>query len=470
MKHLPLLLLLSLLGCTATGAPTKRSPRPNVLVVLVDDLGWRDLGCQGAEDIPTPHLDALAASGVRMTQGYVSHPYCSPSRAGILTGRYQQRFGHEHNPRYDEASDEIGSDVRETFLPALLSDAGYATAHVGKWHVGAGEVFRPLARGYDEFFGFLGGGHDYFRADGSSEYAGPLWRGAAPTDEQPTYLTDDLTNEALAFVRRNRGGPFFLLLAYNAPHSPDHVTEEYMASLQHIPNERRRRYAGLVGGVDAGVGRLMAELEELGIERDTLVIFLSDNGGRRGPSDNRPLRGNKGWLHEGGIRVPFLMSWPGVLPAGVTYDAPITALDVLPTAVSLAGLQLPADLDGLDLMPHLLGERTEAPHDTLHWRVCGGEGWAVRRGRWKLVRDVSMEAPALYDLEQDLGEDRDLAAEKPVLVAELEALHAAWDAGLVAPRWSDGHRRSVSMERDKASEAGQRQFPMVWDEDPEPRR
>jgi len=168
--------------------------------------------------------------------------------------------------------------------------------------------------------------------------------------------------------------------------------------------------------------------------------------------------------------VPFLMSWPGVLPAGVTYDAPITALDVLPTAVSLAGLQLPADLDGLDLMPHLLGERTEAPHDTLHWRVCGGEGWAVRRGRWKLVRDVSMEAPALYDLEQDLGEDRDLAAEKPVLVAELEALHAAWDAGLVAPRWSDGHRRSVSMERDKASEAGQRQFPMVWDEDPESRR
>ena len=356
----------------------------------------------------------------------------------------------------------MGTDVDEAMLPALLEGTGYRTAHVGKWHVGAGEPFRPLARGFDEFFGFLGGGHHYFLADDASEYRGPLWRGAAPTDQQPTYLTDDLTDEAVAFVERSGGEPFFLLLAYNAPHSPDHVTEQYLEPLAGIEHGGRRRYAGLVAGVDAGVGRLMATLEERGLREDTLVVFLSDNGGRRGLSDNRPLRGNKGWLHEGGLRVPFFWSWPGRLPGGAVYDEPVTALDILPTVLAQAGATLPADLDGVDVLPYLGGERKGAPHEKLHWRVCGGEGWAVRRGRWKLVRDVSMSAAALYDLDADVGEDRDLAAEYPGVAAELAALHLDWDRTLEAPRWTEGHAGSVTMERGRAREAGTRQFPMDW--------
>lgn len=454
MSH-PLACLVLLAACAAPF-------RPNVVVVLVDDLGYRDLSCMGCEDFETPNLDALAASGVRLTQGYVSHPYCSPSRAGLLTGRHQQRFGHEHNPRYDEADDQTGTDVNEAMLPALLEGTGYRTALVGKWHVGAGEPFRPLARGFDEFFGFLGGGHHYFLADEASEYRGALWRGAAPTDQSPTYLTDDLTDEAVAFVERSAGEPFFLLLAYNAPHSPDHVTEEYLGPLADIEHGGRRRYAGLVAGVDAGVGRLLATLEEKGLREDTLVVFLSDNGGRRGVSDNRPLRGNKGWLHEGGLRVPFFWSWPGHLPSGAVYDEPVTALDILPTILAGAGAALPEDLDGVDVLPYLAGERAGAPHTELHWRVCGGEGWAVRRGDWKLVRDVAMPGAELYDLAADVGEDRDLAAEHPGVAAELEALHAAWDGTLVTPRWTEGHAGSVTMERGRAREAGTRQFPMDW--------
>ena len=453
--RLPAALLLLLAACAAP-------PRPNVVVVLVDDLGYRDLSCQGSEDLHTPHLDALAASGVRLSQGYVSHPYCSPSRAGLLTGRYQQRFGHEHNPRYDESDDETGTDVATTMLPALLADSGYATAHIGKWHVGAGAPFRPLARGYDEFFGFLGGGHDYFSADGETEYLGRLWRGAAPTGQGITYLTDDLTDEALAFVERNAGTPFFLLLAYNAPHAPDQVSAEHLLPVAHIPDANRRLYAGLVQGIDVGVGRLVAHLEALGLRDDTLIVFLSDNGGRRSVADNRPLRGNKGWLHEGGLRVPFLWSWPGHLPEGTTYDAPLSALDVLPTALSLAGVPLPANLDGLDVFPHLTGARREPARETLHWRVCGGAGYAIRRGDWKLVHDVSMPAPALYDLARDVGEDHDLAATHPGLVQELRALHEAWSAELEAPRWTEQHARNVTEERAAAHEAGTRQYPMTW--------
>ncbi|MCP3915231.1 MAG: sulfatase-like hydrolase/transferase [bacterium] len=450
----------ALLTAGACAPPAERPP--NVVVILVDDLGYRDLGCQGCVDFETPNIDALAAGGVRLTQGYVSHPYCSPSRAAILTGRYQQRFGHDHNPRYDESDDVTGTDTREVMLPKRLAEAGYRTGHLGKWHVGAGAPFRPLARGYDEFFGFLGGGHDYFRADGTNEYAGALWRGAAPTEQAPSYLTDDLTNEALAFIERNAQAPFFLLLAYNAPHSPNQVTPEYLEPVAGIAHAARRKYAGLVRGVDAGVGRVMAALKEHGIDEDTLVVFLSDNGGRRGVSDNRPLRGNKGWLHEGGLRVPFLFRWPGRLPAGVTYDGPVSALDVLPTALAQAGIEQPRDLDGVDVVPFLAGEREGVPHETLHWRVCGGGGWAIRHGDWKLVQDVSMESAELYDLSKDVGESTDLAVARPAIVRDLARRHAAWNRALREPVWTDGHARSVTMERTKALDAGTRQYPMPW--------
>ncbi len=435
---------------------------PNVLVILVDDLGYSDLSCQGCTDFETPHIDALAERGLRLTQGYVSHPYCSPSRAGILTGRYQQRFGHEHNPAYNEEDLTLGTDVNETMLPALLAGSGYRTGHLGKWHVGAAKPFRPIERGYDEFFGFLGGGHHYFKADGPSEYNGPMWRDEAPTEQALSYLTDDLTNEATDFIKRHADEPFFLMLAYNAPHSPDQVPPHYLRQHQSIKHKGRRRYAGLVSGVDAGVGKLMATLEEQGITDNTLVIFLSDNGGRRGVSDNRPLRGNKGWLHEGGLRGPFIITWPGVLEAGETYDEPVIALDILPTTLALAGVDEPSKLDGRDIMPFLTGETTGSPHETLHWRVCGGKGFAIRQGNWKLVHDVSMQKPELYNLEQDLAEDHDLASEHPDVHAKLMRTHTQWAAELSAPYWTEAHARNVTAERAAATKQNTRQFPMPW--------
>ena len=438
---------------------------PNVVIIVADDLGYRDLGCYGCTDFDTPHLDALAASGVRCTSGYVSHPYCSPSRAGIVTGRYQQGFGHEHNPPYLEEDEEIGIDAGTRLLPDLLREAGYETGLVGKWHLGAGPPFRPGARGFTDFFGFLGGGHHYFIAkpDGR-EYDGPLWRDAAPIDTVPTYLTDDLTAEAEAFIDRHVEAPFCLMLMYNAPHAPDHVTDQYLEMVADIEHPGRRRYAALVRGVDEGVGRVRARLSEAGLIEETLVVFVSDNGGRRGSSDNRPLRGNKGWLHEGGVRVPFILSRPGTVAAATTYESPVSALDLLPTALAAAGIERPAGLDGVDLRPHLAEPNGPPPHPTLYWRVSGGEGYAVRDGDWKLVHDVGMNAPELYDLANDIGEDHDLATERPAVVGRLTRAYLRWVEGLETPRWTEGHTRNTTEERARARDAGTRQFPRPWND------
>ena len=437
--------------------------QPNVVVIMADDLGYRDASCYGCIDFTTPHIDALAADGVRCTSGYVTHPYCSPSRAGLLSGRYQQRFGHEHNPPYDEANETIGIDSGTRLLPDVMRAGGYATALVGKWHLGAAKPFRPAQRGFTEFYGFLGGGHHYFQVqpDGKS-YDSPMWRDHAPTDDQLTYLTDDLTSEAEAFIRRHADEPFCLLLMYNAPHAPDHVTDEYMQRVSTIEHMGRRRYAALVQGVDAGVGRVRATLDELNLSQDTIVVFLSDNGGRRGSADNRPLRGNKGWLHEGGIRVPFIVTWPDQLPSGTTYDRPVSAVDLLPTAMAAADMAVPDDVDGRDIVDYLAGERTEDPHETIYWRVCGGKGFALRCGDWKLVHDVSMPQPHLYNLADDLGEDHDLAEQEAGILQELLTLYRAWNASLETPRWIESHERNVTEERQQAHRAGTRQFPMPW--------
>lgn len=457
---------IGLLACLvlAVVPAAQASRRPNIVIIMADDLGWRDVGCYGCVDFDTPQLDALAAAGVRLTSGYVSHPYCSPSRAGLLTGRYQQGFGHEHNPPYREDDHVIGIDAATELLPLALQQHGYTTGLIGKWHVGAGPPFRPTARGFAEFYGFLGGGHHYTRVKpGGTGYDSPMWRDHAPTADTLTYLTDDLTSEAEAFIDRHREGPFCLLVMYNAPHAPDQVTDEYMARVAGIEHMGRRRYAALVQGVDSGVGRVRARLAAHGLEANTLVVFLSDNGGRRGVSDNRPLRGNKGWLHEGGVRVPFILSLPGTLPAGVVDDRPMSALDLLPTALVLGGIPIPVGVDGVDLLPYFAADRRDRmPHQTLFWRVSGGDGFAVRHERWKLVRDVGMERPALYDLVRDMGEDNDLAPEHPERVAALTALYTAWSVTLEAPRWTEGHTRNTTDERAAARRAGARQFPMPW--------
>jgi arylsulfatase A-like enzyme len=442
------------LGTAFAAAAASAARRPNMLIILADDLGYADLGFQGCRDIPTPHLDALAKGGVRFTSGLVSHPFCSPTRAGLMTGRYQQRFGHENNPRYDPRDEAAGLPRDETTLPQVLREAGYATGIVGKWHLGATPSLHPMQRGFQEMFGFLGGGHDYFRANPEGEtreYLIPLQRDGRPVVESE-YLTDAFSREAAAFVRRHRSDPFFLYLAYNTPHTPQQASDKYLDRFHHIADEKRRNYAAMVSAMDDGVGRVLSTLAELQIERDTLVLFLSDNGGpiTVNGSSNAPLRGAKGQVYEGGIRVPFVARWPGRLAAGKTYREPVISLDLFPTALAAAGVAAPSrvKLDGVNLLPYLEGQASGAPHERLFWRTGGGVSFAVREGRYKLVRPAQ-GWPELYDLDADVGETRDLAASKPEVRERLLAVYQRWNQELMPPRFE-----SPQPARKKAAGAG----------------
>jgi arylsulfatase A-like enzyme len=321
---------------------------PNLIVILTDDQGYGDVGFNGCKDIPTPNLDSIARNGVRFSSGYVSYAVCSPSRAGLLTGRYQQRFGHERNPRFQPDNPTSGLPLTETTLADALGGVGYRSGIIGKWHLGAHADFHPLKRGFDEFFGHLGGGHCYFPEEltikdtlgaKSEEDSYRLW---IMRNHQPVrttkYLTDEFSDEAVRFIERHKGGPFFLFLSYNAPHGPLQAPEKYLARFPNLKNERRRTYAAMVSAVDDGVGLVLAKLRTLGLEENTLVFFLSDNGGPESAnaSNNGPLRGEKGSPWEGGIRIPFAVQWPGHLPRGLVYDKPVISLDIFATIAALA--------------------------------------------------------------------------------------------------------------------------------------
>jgi arylsulfatase A-like enzyme len=443
--------ILSIVAAAVCPAPVDAAPaRPNVLVIVADDLGYSDLGVQGGKDVPTPHLDALAASGVRCTSGYVSAPYCSPSRAGLLTGKYQTRFGHEFNPHVGDET-KLGLPLDQETVADRLRAAGYATGLVGKWHQGFGPAHHPQARGFDDYFGFLVGGHNYLLHKDAEGRFGPahshdlIYRGREQV-KLDGYTTDLFTDEAIAFADRHAGRPWFLYLAYNAVHTPLEVLKKYGDRVPaSVTDPARRGYLSLLSGLDENVGRLTAHLRKTGKEADTLVFFLSDNGGSgRKPylaynaAVNAPLRGDKGQTLEGGIRVPFVVSWPGRLPGGTTYDQPVIALDVLPTALAAAGAPPPPGLDGVDLLPHLTGATAGPPHAALFWRF--GPQKAVRRGNWKLVdwRDFADKKNSgwqLYDLSKDVGEATDLAAANPQVVAELSRAWDGWNARNVPPLW-----------------------------------
>jgi arylsulfatase A-like enzyme len=341
------------------GEPAEAGARkPNVLIILADDLGCADLGFQGGKDIPTPNLDALARAGVRCTDGYVSCPVCSPTRAGLLTGRYQQRFGHEYNPGLGK---DVGLPLTETTLADLLRSAGYATGALGKWHLGNEPQFHPLRRGFDEFYGFLGGAHYYVptRPDPADPfakaYSQPMIRDHAQVG-QPAHLTDALGQEAVAFIERHKTEPFFLYLAFNAVHVPLQSTDAYLDRFRAIASPARRTYAAMLSAMDFAVGRVARKLQAEGLDRDTLIFFLSDNGGHpmANAARNDPLRGEKSTVYEGGIRVPFVVKWTGRIPAGDTYTRPVISLDILPTALAAAGIQPPRrlSLDGVNLLPY----------------------------------------------------------------------------------------------------------------------
>jgi arylsulfatase A-like enzyme len=446
-----LVLLLVPLAVQAGGAP-KRT-KPNILVIVADDLGYGDIGVHGGKAVPTPNIDKLARGGIRSTNGYVSAPYCSPSRAGLLTGKYQTRFGHEFNP-HDGAPDKLGLPLGQRTIADLLRAAGYATGLVGKWHLGFSKDHHPLARGFDEFFGFLVGGHNYaLRKDAEAKFAttyshNMIYRGRE-VQKLDGFATDLFTDEALAFMKRHKDQPWFLYLAYNAVHTPleiaDRLKQRVPADVQ---DPARRGYLALLLGLDDAVGRILTHLQESGADQDTLVIFISDNGGSGvapflayNAAVNRPLRGNKGQTLEGGIRVPFFIAWPGKLPAGKTYDHPVITLDILPTACAVAGAKAPADSDGVNLMPYLLGEKKAAPHDALYWRF--GPQKAMRKGAWSLVdwRDFEKKTNSgwqLFDLRKDIGQQHDLAARHPDLVTEMSQAWQRWDARNIAPLWHGG--------------------------------
>jgi arylsulfatase A-like enzyme len=415
--------------------------KPNVLVIVADDLGYHDVGFQGSKEIPTPHLDKLAASGVRCTNGYVSHPFCSPTRAGMMSGRYQHRFGHENNPAWLPESLTEGLPLSVVTYPALMKQAGYVTGAVGKWHLGAHPQFHPLKRGFDEYFGALGGGHAYFPSGSkSAEYGIPLNRNGKD-EAQTGYLTEHFGDEAAAFIGRHAGEekPWMLYLAFNAPHTPLEAPEAWLEKFKSIEDKSRRTYAAMVAAMDEAIGKVMAKVEAEGERENTVVFFVSDNGGpnlakKSGTNftDNTPLRGAKGDLYEGGVRVPFLVSWPAKIKPGI-YEKPVIALDFLPTSLAAAGEEQPKDLDGVNLLPFLTGEASGVPHETLFWRSGGfGGKHSVRRGDWKLVSEGS-KAPELYDLAADVGESKDLAREKPEVGGELMEAIREWETGTVGP-------------------------------------
>lgn len=422
-------------GCTSmTQKKGEGKKQPNIIVIVGDDMGYADISCQGCKDIATPNIDSIARNGVRFTNGYVSCGVCSPTRAGLVTGRYQQRFGHEFNPGAPRqgSRENVGLPLTEVTIADVLKSSGYTTGIVGKWHLGEAPHFHPLKRGFDEFFGFLGGSHSY--TDPGLGSGNPIMRGTEPVDEKE-YLTDAFTREAIAFIERHRDKPFFLYLTYNAVHAPLQAPERYQSKFEQINDPKRRVYAGMMTAMDEGIGLVLGKLRTLGIEEDTLVFFVSDNGGptQGNGSNNGPLRATKATLYEGGIRVPFMVQWPRRLKGGRLYEHPVIALDILPTAAVAGGANLPKEhkLDGVNLLPFLTGEKKTAPHEMLFWRT--GQNHAVRKGNWKWV--TMGGETGLFDLVSDISESKDIKAEKPDVVKELEKAFEQWNSQMVEPLW-----------------------------------
>ena len=436
--------------------------QPNIVVILADDLGYGDIGVNGGEVIATPHIDALASRGVRLTQGYVSHPVCSPSRAGLMTGRYQQRHGWEFNPAGRDRA--AGMSTEERTLATAMRAAGYRTGLVGKWHLGSQPEHHPVNRGFDEFFGFVGGGSVYVDIDlpGVESLGGrragqstTMLRGLGQEVEVDEYLTDRFTAEAVDFIDRHADVPFLLFLSHKTPHTPLQATAKYINRYRHIDDTATRIYAAMVASLDDSVGAVVAALNRAGLRNDTLIVFLSDNGCADyidGGCSNGPLRGHKRYFQEGGVRVPFIVSWPDRLPEGSVFDHPASALDLMDTFLAAAGHDEVSD-DSVNLLPYLDGTDSEAPHDYLFWRA--GPNLAVRDDRWKLIRynrtDLTREdlggsgrldppeggwptdsphgqVTLLYDLANDPSETVNYAAGRPDVVERLTEAWNRWNA------------------------------------------
>lgn len=410
--------------------------KPNIVILLADDSGYHEFSLNGNQGIPTPRIDSIAANGVRFAQGYVSGSVCSPSRAGLLTGRYQQRFGHEFNipAGYNERN---GLPLNQVLLPAALKPAGYRTIALGKWHLGYAPKFHPCERGFDDYYGFLQGMRSYFPLEKPTQLNQLLHDREPVEHESFGYMTDELAHKAAGYIEHHRAQPFFMYLAFNATHAPIQATPADLA------RTGGNKIAAMTIALDRAVGTVLDALTTHGLRERTLVVFLVDNGGASG-RDNTPLRGHKGSSFEGGIRTPFVMQLPGVIPAGTTYQHPVIALDLFATALGLAGIdRTPGEaLDGVDLLPFVTGKRQERPHQTLYWKMGGC--WAVRDGDLKLTvgeaKSPAGEKPALFDLAADPHETTDLAADRHAEVERLRGLFNAWKATHQPTPWGAGKK------------------------------
>ncbi|MEI6890797.1 MAG: sulfatase [Pontiella sp.] len=439
-------------------------PCPNIIVIMADDLGYKDLGCYGCEDIPTPHIDKLAEEGVRFTSGYVTWPMCGPSRAGFLTGRNQARFGYYKN-QTTPLDPKQGLPKMET-IASLLQQQGYVTGGVGKWHMGTSNDQHPNSMGFDDWFGFLSGGLMYFPLDHPS-YKGkynPLKRPAKWRDihhtmplihndkavEWDQYLTRELTDAGIRFLEKNKQKPFFLFMSYNAPHldleAPPEIIAKFPADkMTKIPGVKpaaRSIYGAMVYELDQGVGQLLERVNELGLADNTVVWFLSDNGGMRKTSDNRPLRASKGSSYEGGLRVPMIVKWPGKIPRGVVMDEMVTSLDIGATAIAMAGGDpKQSGLHGNDIRPYMTQQSKAAPHDVLYWHTArtAGMGGVIRDGDFKLIINTKGKAE-LYNLKDDLSETTNLAASQPERVQTMLARWTAWNKGNKPDLWGESKK------------------------------
>jgi arylsulfatase A-like enzyme len=452
MKNIYTFLFLYITVISCSSVINENTELPNVIIILADDLGYADVGFNGSKDIKTPHIDDIAKNGVVFSEGYVSYPVCGPSRAGLITGRYQDTFGFGKNPLFTPKDPNMGLPLSEQTIADMLKLSNYKTFAVGKWHLGAHESLRPMKRGFDEFFGFLTGGHRYFPHEWDLEdetkvksqngaYRTKLLRNEQRIEEKE-YLTDALSRESVNFIERNANNPFFIYLAYNAPHGPLQATEKYLNRFLEIESKNRRTYAAMVSAMDDGIGTIISKLKEKGIYDNTIVYFLSDNGGRlKGDSDNGELRGKKGNLFEGGIRVPFVMQWPGQIKGGQTFDKPVSSLDIFATSKAITSPEITPKnkLHGVNLIPFLKGEKKHSPHNYLFWRnnfmqnknELRTEASAVRSEKFKFIKNKQVDA--LYNLKKEISEQTNLKDQEKEMYDSLKNEYNRWSKTLMDP-------------------------------------
>ncbi len=417
--------------------------KPNIVILYSDDAGYADFGFQPncVEEMKklTPHIDTIARDGVRLTNAYMSGCVCSPSRAGMMTGRYQERFGYDNNL---PPSFKSGLDVNETFGVKRLQKLGYKTGMIGKWHLGYPAEFHPNKRGYDWFYGLLQGSRGYFAYEKASPHR-VILENDQPTKEEG-YVTDRFGDAACRFITKYKNDPFYLFVSFTAPHSPNQPKPEDADRTKHIEKKGRQNYAGLIVALDDNVGKILKSIKDNGIEKNTIVIFTNDNGGQTATgADNTPLKGKKGTLWEGGVRVPWAMRWPAKIKAGGVINDPIISLDILPTFIEASGNKTDKSwgLDGRSFLPLITGEAKSQPTRVLHWRQHGSKGnIALREGKWKLIhnREEAGAKPELYDLSKDISEATDLAAKSPEIVVKLSAKMKTWESQLKEPLWGKG--------------------------------